>query len=114
VKDSENSHGNIMYYQQKAFIHKVKTIQNSSVTEHLRTWTVICQTCWLHKGQTELTSTSERANVSKGATPPPCPIAMLTNAKKIWSYQQRGNQIWLQEWHKFQKVKESGASEIEE
>jgi hypothetical protein len=32
--------------------------------------------------QTELTSTSERANVSKGATPPPCPIAMLTNAKK--------------------------------
>jgi len=31
----------------------------------------------------ELTSTSERANVSKGATPPPCPIAILTNVKKI-------------------------------
>ena len=100
MTDTGKSHGNIMYCQQKPFIHKVKIIQNSSVTERLHTWTEICQTCWLHQVQTELTSTSERANVSKGATPPPCPIAMLTNAKKNWSYQQCGNQIWLQEWHK--------------
>jgi hypothetical protein len=50
--------------------------------------------------QTGLTSTSERANVSKGATPPPCPIAILMNAKKIEVITNNVGIESLKDWYK--------------